>query len=236
MTDIIRLQNSLNDSNIQLSRYIDKSNYFILCATFATNAENDIEYIKSLSKNILEGKYIDTLDVLNTQPPLSIYSYTNGIIMLFSNMPNSSHFYNGSHQHIISYFSSRMSLLFNKIVNCTILEFSTRTKLLIFFHTLIFQHQIDFLIQALKQQLNDKGKLIKNNMPIIDHFLLDKLILDDAIEYYGRENWESLHKHIKFGVFIKLKKQPSKTHQFQIISEFFDMNKNYEKYETFFFE
>jgi hypothetical protein len=191
---MLKVTNTIVEFENSSRRYVPGDSYYIIHLKV-------INGVISNSTNVIKN-FFGNLD----DPPLVIYlsPFDDEIWLLFSSVVSEDHLFKGCHQELCSYFSSRLTreIPGNEIVKCWIVELNSRTKIIEYFHTLIFSMMI--------KRVGDKH-----------------LTLDDAIDAFSREKWESFSPKERYGVLTKQRGQT--------LSEEIDY-RHLQKYMAFFFD
>ncbi len=212
MTALRKLKNELTDSEETSDRKIDPSLYYII----HIEADAPAEYFAEEAKAILRRKGEHT--------PVVIYVGNNQLYLLYSCLEGGqqSHYLRGSHQLLcskyVSYFVEQLSVP----VVCRIIEFSERTKIVIYFQYQIFEHQKAAICA------HSKGKITKKD--------LLSLTLSEAItalESRAGVKWDQVSQSERYGVFYKLIKTKT-DEKFSRMTESFDL-RHLDKYLDYLF-
>ncbi len=101
--------------------------------------------------------------------PLVAYSYGCTIYFLFSSLDISKqHFMDGSHHKICSFYASTLSREYDISVTCSIVELDTRTKVIVYFQTKVYENTRETIIK-----LMPKSEKIDENLSMFE--MLEKL-------------------------------------------------------------
>lgn len=156
--------------------------------------------------------------------PLICYLYANNVYLLFSSLenPDTNHFLGGSHHKLCSYFSSTISREKDMNVTCSIIEMDSRTKVLIYFQTKVYENTKRTVEKLLK------GKVNKKEFENLSMFESLELLKTNSI------NWQSIPSIERFGTFYKYVEGEGGKGKLSTLSELFDV-RDMEKYNAYFF-
>lgn len=206
------LQNKVTSIEEESDRKISHDVYYIVW--IKTQQPELAKIVKKLIKKLIKKEY--ETDGF----PLLIYSYGTDMCILFSSLETGEHFMKGSHQKICSYFASIVSRLIDSLVICSIVEFDSRPKILIYFQTKIYEN-------AQKSVLDmSEGKLTHKNIQIGTLYEAVELLKQHSIF------WEKLIPHKRFGTLYKYQNTDKK--KLITLSELIDV-RFMEKYNSYFF-
>lgn len=159
-----RLKNVVSGYEKDSDRLIDASLYYIVNITIDDESFDATQLCKKLA-------YLQ-----NHEYPLVSYVYKNDVFLLFSSTDDKEHQFNGSHQMICSEYAS-ISTLETKIkAKCTIVEMDTRTKVVIYFQTKIYENLCRY-IQSLSVDISRKD-LENYTLKEIENKLMETLSID----------------------------------------------------------
>lgn len=205
-----RIQNDMTFYEDSSDRKIASNLYY----TVRIICKGDIESekirttAKSLAKTIAgdDGK------------PLAVYCYDKEMYLLFSSLEkNSSHHLNGSHHGICSFYASKLSQELKSDTVCSIVELDSRTKVIVYFQTKIYE--------------NVKRKLLKMSKTLQKKDL-EALTFSEMVK--DVPNWEDVPVHDRFGVFYKHVTISGKD-KYSVLSEMVDL-KTMDKYVSYLFD
>lgn len=214
-SNIKRLRHEMRHLEEISDKYIPHDMYYIVKVT-------GIDAIEGSAKKW--GKNFLTRNV--THQPLCSYIFQSGpninIILIYSCLENGEeHYIDGSYSKIISQYASLLGRELNIDVVVNIVEFETRTQLLMYFSCLIHQNSRLSMIthSGNKITLSD----IRNHT---QQELLEKLSESGV-------DWSSIPEENKYGVFYKLKRRRGNI-VIASLSEAFD-TRDIKKYSIFIF-
>lgn len=205
-----RLQNDIENYESSSDKKIASNMYYIVYVRLENEREGP-----SLVKKLIKTKFD------NDEMPLVAYTYSNDVYFLFSSLENSKeHFMNGSHHKICSYYASTIARERDMNVSCSIIELDSRTKILIYFQTKVYENARKTTIKLLKG---------KSDLEKMSFFELMDILKTKSI------NWDDLTANEKFGVFYKYLVSDSGKGKLSTLSELFDL-RNKDKYTSYLFE
>jgi len=198
-------------------KFISPEKYYIVHLKFEnynkeTSPPNQI-------KNL--GKLFLTRNPLHQ--PLSVYTFEDEFSLIFSCVDeNSDHYQHGSQQKIISeyvsYISNELSI---SSVRCSIIEFFSQIQIISYFTLKIYTNARKFILYTSNKKITEED---------VNNKTFSELI--DQLKEYGHD-WVDTPNEMKFGVFLKLKKQNEK-YIVSTLSENFDA-RHTQKYITYIF-
>jgi hypothetical protein len=206
-----RIKNTVSDHEENSDKYVPNESYYIVVLSL-----NESEQLTKIAKKIAKTSYGDD------QTPLAVYLCPKRIYILFSSLEDKRHYLNGSHHLLISKFVSEISRETNTHVNGTIIEFDSRTKVIVYFHSKIHETSNNYAFQLIKPEMTKQNYTKLTFTEVVDKLLKQK----------PRIVWSELDTSLKFGVMYKYMPEKQK---YCIISEAFDIQ-NIERYSTFLFE
>lgn len=194
-------------------RKIPFNMYYIMCISLENSTECPGLVKKLIRQNFDGDSY-----------PLAGYNYSNDIYLIFSSLESSEneHYLSGSHQKLCSYFSSTISRAKDTNVTCSIVELDSRTKVLVYFQTKIYENAKKTISRLLK------GAITKKELETLSMFELLELLKKESVD------WSSVPSIEKFGTFYKYVETDGKG-KLSTLSELFDV-RNLEKYATYLFK
>jgi len=207
-----RLQNDVLSYETSSDRKIPFNMYYIVCISLENSAECP-GLVKKLIRQNFEGDGY----------PLAGYTYSNDVYLIFSSLesPENEHYLSGSHQKLCSYFSSTISRTKNMDVTCSIVELDSRTKVLVYFQTKIYENA---------------KKTISGLLNNLSHKELETLSMFELLELLKKRSidWSAVAPIERFGTFYKYVKMDGKE-KLSTLSELFDV-RNLEKYAKYLFK
>jgi len=200
------LQNKVSSIEEESDRKIPRDFYYIVWL-------RTDKPVSDLIKKLIKKNYE------NDNLPLIIYSYASEFCLLFSSLENEEHFMKGSHQKICSYFASLASRLLDTLVICSIVEFDSKPKILIYFQTKIYENAKKSVLE------NSNGKIATKD--------IQNGTLYESIEILKSNSifWEKIEPHKRFGTIYKYK---TDTKKLSALSELMDV-RNMDKYTSYYF-
>lgn len=204
-----RLQNDVLSYESASDRKIERNMYYIVCIRLENKTSGPL-LIKKLIRQNFDG---DSL-------PLVGYVYSDYIYLLFSSLEdaNGEHFNNGSHHKICSYFSSTISRSQDMNVECSIVELDSRTKVLVYFQTKIYENAKESIFSLL-------GNVKKKEFDTLSMFEMIERLKKKSI------SWNDIPSIERFGTFYKY---ISKGGKLSTLSELIDI-REIEKYNAYLF-
>lgn len=182
------------------SKMISPQNYYIVKSSFNLIPEDDF-----MIKSILEF-------LSKIKSYLNLF-YLNGTfyILFDKSIDTKNLLLNGNYQEICSFISSELSLILKVNVISTIIEFETQIQIIIYFHTKIYDHYVNYLYDIIKD-LKISGVTasilnLKNNI--------------DIINSHDPKYLESISDSEKYGIFYRIDVERS-DEKLVKISEFVD--------------
>lgn len=166
------------------NKSISPQNYYIVKSSFQKIDLTD----ENLIKVILEflGKIKSYLNLF--------YLDSTFYILFDKSIDTKNLLLNGNYQEVCSFISSELSLILKVKVISTIIEFETQIQTIIYFHTKIYDHYVNYLYDTIKKLKIEKVEPsilnLKNNMDIINKY--DPKFLESTIDAE------------KYGIFFKL--------------------------------
>ena len=214
-SNIRRLRNEMHLLERESDKYIPYDMYYIVKIIGDTV---DSGVVEKWGKNFL------TKNVIH-QPLISYIFQTKismEIFLVYSCLEEGEkHYLQGSHSKIISQYVSLLSQELGVDIRVSIIEFETRTQVLMYFSYLVHQNSQTAMIIASRNGISAAD--IRNHT---QQELLGKL-RDIEVD------WSSLPGPEKYGMFYKLKKRQGKV-VIASMSEVFDA-RNTKKYSVFIF-
>ena len=179
------------------SKMISPQNYYIVKSSF--NSDFDDSTIKLILEFL--GKIKSYLNLF--------YLDSTFYILFDRSLDNKNLLLNGNYQEVCSFISSELSLILKINVISIIIEFETQIQTIIYFHTKIYDHYVNYLydiIKNLKITACTASILnLKNNI--------------DIINSHDPKYLESISDSEKYGIFYKSEKDNESLLK---ISEFVD--------------
>jgi hypothetical protein len=152
-----------------------------------------------------------------------VYVYRNTIYILFSSTDTKPHYLDGSHQDLCSHYASNASIFMKCHTRCNVIEFESRTKILIYFQTKVFENTKNSIRRLSKITIDKK-----------ETSSLTRKELIEALEKRSSIKWDQAQPADRFGIFYKYQVFPDGTRKFSTISEVFD-TKSMDKYSSYIF-
>ena len=154
---------------------------------------------------------------------LVAYVYKNEIYLLFSSIEDGEHYLKGSHQALCSEYASLAAMEFHSKINVRIIELESRTKILVYFQTKIFENA------KRSAQLLSKTTLSKKE---INQLTFGEIIT--ALQERASIKWDEILPGERFGTFYKYVVKDNKE-KFSTLAEMIDMQ-DVSKYTSYLFE
>ena len=208
-----RLQNDILSYETSSDRKIPSNMYYIISVSLEEG-----KVCSSLIKKLIRQNYG------GDETPLICYAYSNVVYLLFSSLenPESEHYLGGSHQKLCSYFSSMISREKSTNVVCSIIELDSRTKILVYFQTKVYENTKKAVERLLK------GKVGKKELELLSITESLELLKTNSI------NWSSIPSIERFGTFYKYVEGEGGKGKLSTLSELFDV-RDMGKYNDYFF-
>jgi hypothetical protein len=153
---------------------------------------------------------------------LVAYVYHHEIYLLFSSVEDKEHYLKGSHQALCSEYASLATLEFEGKTNVKIVELESRTKVLIYFQTKVFENS-KRSAQSLSKNTISKKEICQLTFGEIVSALQDRASVA----------WDKIPLVDRFGMFYKYVLRGEKE-RFSVLSEHINLQ-DLEKYTTYFF-
>ena len=211
-----KIQNDIQALYSQSDRLIDPSHHYIVRVEY----ENPKIDATGISKHFTGG-----LDGLPTRP-LVVYAHRNIAHLLFSAVDSESgesHQYGGSHHTVCSKYCSMATLDANSRAICSILEFDSRSKVIIYFQTKI-QEAIDYAVIS-----NSSGNITKKN--VNQHTFAECV---DILKKKAGVEWSKLTPHSRFGAAYKRVTTDAGEEKYSVLSEQVNLQ-DMDRYISYFF-
>jgi hypothetical protein len=208
-----RLQNDVLNYESSSDHKIASSMYYIIFIRLGKNVD-----CSGLLKTLIRQKYD------GDGYPLAGYTYSNEIYLIFSSLEDSKeeHYLSGSHQKLCSYFASSISRSKDTDVECSVIEIDSRTKILIYFQTKIYENAKKTISSLLK------GKIEKKDVAILSMFELLELLKKNSVD------WNSIQSIKRYGTFYKYIEDGAKA-KISTLSELIDI-RDFDKYTKYLFK
>lgn len=178
-----KLHNDVLQYELSSERKIPPSSYYVVKIKGDT-----IKDTKKMAKREISRK------LEGASSPLTVYVFQNEIYIVFSSLDNGEHYLDGRHHAIISNFVCRYIKKYGCDVECSIVEFDSRIKVLVYFQTKIYEGTKRVVSKSLG--LKDPTKEIMD-MPMVE-----------AVELLKKQDppvvWEDIPKHDRYGTFYKI--------------------------------
>jgi len=151
------------------------------------------------------------------------YVYYNTAYILYSSTDTKPHYLSGSHHELCSHYASNSTMFTGYRSRCSIIEFESRTKILVYFQTKVFENMKKSIIYLSNVSIDKK-----------EVEMLTQKELIAALEKRAAVKWEEASTGERFGTFYKFHVLPNGSKKFSTISELFDA-KNMDKYTSYLF-
>lgn len=219
-----KLQNDVTQYEIDSDRKIKAESYYIVHLKISNDSGSDTAEIDSLEivKNYIRKTYE------NDGSPLVAYVHEHDVYFLFSSVENvSAHFKNGSHHGICSFFASSVSRSMDVDVDCSLVEFDSRTKILVYFQMKIYENTRRKAMELVKtgEKSDATGSTDMSEISIGE--------ILETMSQNSQKKWAKLKQPEKHGSFYKYKKQDGK-HKLVALSELIDLRQT-AKYMDYLF-
>lgn len=215
MATLSSFQRIINDVNViqdSSDHKVKNENYFIVKIELHNK---DVDMTDFVKKDLIAKHILNTSVICG-------YVYRNTAYIIYSSIENAHHYLNGSHHAICSHYASNAAINTRSQAICSIIEFESRTKLLVYFQIKIFENTKDFIYRV-------------SNNNIVNNDIIE-LTQDELIQKLEKLNifWDQISSSEKYGSFYKFYVENG-TKKFLTLSERWD-SKNMDKYKTYFFE
>jgi len=213
LSSVQKLQNDIVGYEQTSDHKIALDKYFIVRIE---SLDTTIDLTDFTKKDILAKTLLHTSIICG-------YVYYNTAYILYSSVDvNNGHFLDGSHQHICSHYASNCAIKTQKQAKCSLIEFDTRTKILAYFQTKIFE--------------NMKESMVYHSHSLVTPYDIAKLSFGELIEKFDAKTesgWSGLSSYECYGSFYKLQIKGSEK-KFAVLSELIDMHHS-DKYTAYLF-
>jgi hypothetical protein len=209
LPSLTRLKNDIADIEDECDRKVDPTVYYIIKIHLKKYDGDLVDTAKNLIRKKKDHK------------ALLVYVYVNELYFIYSCLDEEQkHYKNGSHQLLCSEYASYFATVHNcDNVECRIIEFASRMKIISYFSYKIFENVTKTILEKSKGVISQKDVLT---------LTLEELIL--ILESKCKINWAGLSSVEKFGCFYKYD-----NNKYSIISELINM-KDLERYQKYFFD
>jgi len=212
-----RLQNDIADCEKNSDRKIAPDMYYIVC----------IELCKQTSTPSSSSSTNMVKNLLRTRKDhfaLVGYVYDKEIYLLFSSVGEGNHYLEGSHQAICSEYASMASIEFGCRCVVKIIELESRTMVLVYFQTKLFENA------KRSAHLLSKNTISKKE---IGQFTFGEII--QALQSRASIEWDKIPAAERFGVFYKYALGNNNKEKFIVLSELVNVQEK-DKYISYFFD
>lgn len=204
-----RIQNDVSFYEESSDHKISPNFYYVVRVGLKVDTSEKIRNVAKIMAKTVAG---------DDGKPLVVYTCDTEIYMLFSSLEkNETHHLKGSHHALCSFYSSMLSREHQCDVLCSIIEMDSRTKVIVYFQTKIYENAKRSLLKMTK-------KLLKKDA--------DTLTFSEMTK--GVPAWETTPAVDKFGVFYKHHSVGDKE-KYSTMSELVDL-KNMDKYMSYLFD
>lgn len=213
-----RLRNDINECEESSDRRIPTESYYVVKVTLdgAISTVAPTTLVTTIKELI--RKNFDT-----DGRPLVAYTYGTSCYILFSSLEGTQHFLGGSHHAIISFYASYFAKATGHNVRCSIVELDSRTRILIYFQSKIYEN----------------GKLtVRAHLSDISEKEFATLTFTESIKLLAKKTsvrWEDLASSERYGTFYKLVSSPQGKDRFAVMSEMIDI-RDQDRYISYLFE
>ena len=208
-----RLQNDVLSYETASDRKIASNMYYIVCIHLESDSEGP-----SLVKKLIRE------DFEEDGTPLAAYTYFNDVYLVFSSLEDTAgeHYLGGSHHKICSYFASTISRSKDMDVVCSIVELDSRTKVIVYFQTKIYENAKNSIFSRLK------GKIKRKEFDSLSMFEMLELLKKKSI------TWTDIPPIERFGMFYKYVQGEEGKGKLSTLSELIDI-REIGKYTAYLF-
>ncbi len=186
MSNLKKLKSELESMEITSDACIPQENHYIILIR-PTDLTKMGQLQKLASKELLQGK-----NQFNTTKPLITYYYDGKVTVAYSCSNNKPHHLNGSYCKLLSTWCSTLAIIFQCTVNCNIVQFETRTRLLTY-----------LMHQAYENLSNTFIILGRGLISSADVSSLTEVEIKDKLKNIGVD-WKGIPLKDKYGVFYKV--------------------------------
>lgn len=209
-----RLQNDIATHEENSDRRIVSDMYYIIFIELSDEQKNTSD-TSSVVKTWLATR--------NEHRALAAYVYKNELYLLFSSVEGKEHYLKGSHQALCSEYASIATLQFGCKVSVRIIEIESRTRILVYFQTKIFENTKKSVICLSKNSITKKE--------------VSQLTLGEVVQILQERSsviWDKISPTERFGIFYKYSIESGKE-KFITMSEMINIQ-DMDKYTSYFFE
>jgi len=214
MSAVKRLQNSIAVCEEESDRCIPPESYYII--KFVLDARIDVDNIIRYGKEILLDK--------SNNIPLVFYSFGHDLYILFSSMEEDgkAHYLQGRHHDLCSKYASHATLYFQYEVIARIVELTTRTKVLAYFHTKVYENTRDAMVTLSREKLS-KREASQLTLGEIKRILQER----------SKVIWDKISTKERFGEFYKVREVDGKK-KYTVMSEMINLQET-QRYSDYVF-
>lgn len=151
------------------------------------------------------------------------YTYYNVSYILFSSTNGTPHYLDGSHHEICSHYASNATLFTKNHVRCSIIEFESRIKILVYFQMKVFENMKTSILYLSDVTIDKKEVLTLTQNELIA-----------VLEKRASVIWNATPSAKRFGTFYKYYVLPNGGKKLSILSEIIDES-NLDKYNSYLF-
>jgi hypothetical protein len=173
-----RVHNDIAECESNSDKFVDPNSYYVVKVIFEDSTVNTTDIAKK---------------TVNATEPATLvtYSFGNELYILFSSIECGSHFLNGSHHGLCSHYTSEFVIEKGCKVSCSVVEIESRSKVLVYFQTKVYDAAKKAAFSA------GKGKLTKKD--------ISQLSITDISELLKKAGvvWDDLDNKTKYGCFYK---------------------------------
>ena len=209
-----RLQNDIAPPEETSDRHISHDMYYIVTIELSEEPK---------STAIVSGMVKGWLMTRKEHQALVAYVYRNEIYLVFSSVEDTGHYLKGSHQALCSEYASLAALQFGCKVNVKIIEIESRTRILIYFQTKIFENAKKSALGLSKNSITKKQ---------IGQLTLGEII--QALRDRASVVWDKISPAERFGMLYKYLIVGDKE-KFVTMAEMINIQEM-DKYTSYFFE
>lgn len=194
-----RVLNDISSYEDSSDHKVSKQNYYIV----RLELHDDTKDITEFAKKDVVAKY-----AMN-QSVICAYVYFNTAYILFSSVDDTvDHYLHGSHQALCSHYASNAALYHGCHVTCNIIELTSRTKVLVYLQTKVFENT--------KKSLR---KLSNITISKKETFQLTQSELIDMLEKRAAVKWQDSAPNIRYGSFYKYEIDNKGVKKFSVLSD-----------------
>lgn len=209
-----RVQNDISVCEENSDRHIPSDKYYVVF----------IELEAPSTKTTLASTVKMFLKTRNDHRALAVYVYKNEAHLLFSSVEEGDHYLRGSHHAICSEYASLVTLEHHCKSRVKIVEMDSRTVILVYFQTKVFENAKRSAYSLSKDTFTKKE---------VNQLTFGEII--PLLKERASVSWDTLPGGDRFGTFYKYIVGTDGKEKFMTLTGMIDMQ-DPEKYTLYFFE